>query len=74
MFDLQPAHLMIIVASLLMLAIPVLLVAVGVYGGLLLFRRHPGQSASSPLDILKMRYAKGEITEDQFDKMKSDLS
>jgi len=28
----------------------------------------------SPLDILKRRYAKGEITKDQFDQMKRDLS
>ncbi len=27
----------------------------------------------SPLDILKRRYAKGEITREEFDKMKKDL-
>ena len=30
----------------------------------------PGQT---PLDILKARYAKGEITKEQFDEMKRDL-
>jgi len=31
-------------------------------------------SAESPLDILKKRYARGEITKEQFDEMRRDLN
>ncbi len=34
----------------------------------------PGSSASQqPLDILKQRYARGEITRDQYEQMRRDL-
>jgi putative membrane protein len=34
----------------------------------------PHESSESPLDILKARYAKGEITKEQFDQMRRDLA
>jgi putative membrane protein len=39
------------------------------------FSRGSGQSRTkgTPLDILKKRYAKGDITKEEFDRMKDDL-
>lgn len=36
-------------------------------------RRPEGPTAETPIEILKKRYAKGEITRDEFAKMKKDL-
>ncbi len=33
----------------------------------------PPPAAQTPLDILKLRYAKGEITKEQYDQMRADL-
>jgi len=52
-----------------------ILVIVGI--GYLIYRliRHPiAKAKEDPLDILKKRYARGEITEEEFKKMKKDLS
>lgn len=46
-----------------------------IYGILVLFRRQNSgmQKNNRPLEILQERYAKGEITKEQFESIKKDL-
>ncbi len=60
--------------SIFWLIVLVLLIVAGVY--LVRSLRHTGNGGSrkeSPLDILKKRYASGEINKQEFEEMKRDL-
>ncbi|MDE3090602.1 MAG: SHOCT domain-containing protein [Chloroflexota bacterium] len=73
-FGLQPTHLVILLVTCLMCVTPILIVGGVVYIIVSRSGKNQEQLNTPSLDILKMRYAKGEITEDQFNKMKNDLS
>ena len=66
------------IGALIMIAFWVLVIGGCIWLVITLARANPGQSASptpsqAPLDILKARYAKGEISKEQFDAIKRDL-
>ncbi len=72
------------IGMLLMVLVWVLIIGGAVWLVVTLVRGSQGQSVSrpfmpsapagqTPLDILKARYAKGEITKEQFEEMKRDL-
>ncbi len=44
------------------------------FGARVLRRQNNVLVEQTPLDILKMRYARGEITREQFEEMKRDLA
>ncbi len=51
-------------------------IGVGVWLGMKLFRRpqsHAAGQSGDALDILKRRYASGEITREQYEQMRHDL-
>lgn len=69
------------------LGIPELVIVCSIVGLMLLFgamvsgiglrflrRQENTTETQTPLDILKMRYARGEITPEQYEQMKQDLA
>ena len=64
---------------LFMVIVPILLIGGIVWLVSALWRGSPGTGITlgaqqQPLDVLKARYAKGEITKEQFEQMKQDLA
>lgn len=53
---------------------PILAIAAAVAIYLIVKARRGGSGRETPLEILNKRYAKGEITEEEFDRMKRHLS
>ncbi len=54
----------------------IIIVVIAIWGILQFTNRNQpynNQTAETPLDILKKRYAKGEITKEQFEEMKRNL-
>jgi putative membrane protein len=68
--DLAYAGLMLLLIAIIVFGLVVLISWYGRRQGWL----HTKQSNLSPLDIAKERYAKGEITKDEFEQIKKDLS
>jgi putative membrane protein len=50
----------------------VIVVAIAIY--VIVQAQRGGSVRETPLEILQKRYAKGEITKEEYDKMKRDLS
>ncbi len=66
--------IMIAIMLLFMIGLPILVIGGAIW--LLLALTRSGQKSASPqtpLDILRVRYAKGEITQEQFETMKHTL-
>ena len=49
------------------------LIALIIWGVYRLTRRNDSSRKQSPLDLAKERYAKGEVTREEFEKIKKDL-
>lgn len=53
--------------------IPILIIVGIIFFVKILSQTKSGQNSESPLDILKKRYAKGEITKEQLEEMKKNI-
>lgn len=62
----EPWHLILLVAFLLLVTLLVVVIAV-------IMRSNKKKEANTALNILKERYARGEINEDDFKRIKKDL-
>ena len=62
----EPWHLILLVANLLPVTLLVVVIAV-------IMRSNKKKEANTALNILKERYARGEINEDDFKRIKKDL-
>ena len=73
-FGVQPGHLIVLFVVCLMCTVPVLVVVGVAYTIASRSSKNQGQlTTPTSLEILNTRYAKGEITTEQFDQMKKDL-
>jgi len=62
--------------GIVMWILTITVVAFLVFAGIRMFkdRKDSGAAADDPLKVLKARYARGEITREQFDSMKKDIA
>lgn len=63
-------RLTIVLVTLLLLILPLFVVLIAVLLGVRVFR---GGHSPTPHDVIKMRYAKGEITKEQYEEMRKEL-